>query len=187
MGTGGKRTRRAAVLLASTVLVSGAAAGCGGGGGETRSGATALAKWSGQWTDNVTAVSVSSFRIPRVNPIRIPRPPPFDPPTGSEAIVFQATSSSDDLSRLIDSSYSEVKRVYCQWFGFYVDTGTPVPSAEQFPELLLQYGLGRILPPGHADKRIYDAANSFRAAIERGQSTGEDVALASTAGICSLP
>lgn len=115
-----------------------------------------------------------------------PTPPPrIQLPREAEQLTSQADQSADELRANLNTTKSELKRVYCQWFSYYLETGQAVPSSAEFPRLLIQHILGRILPAAPLDKRLHDAANKFRAAIERGQTTTEDAQNAAMAGVCA--
>jgi hypothetical protein len=166
------------VAMASLTL-----AGCGGGGGASKVVAEPVAQsfddWVRSWRGGVRTGA-------RPNEFRIPSPP----------VITELSTTADEIGRSVDDaattfsdelvaiSYDEAKRVFCHWYGWYLQTGATVPSEDEFPGVLLQYGFGRVLtsPPS---LRLRSGIESFRQAIQRGQNEVEDVAYASIAAACA--
>jgi hypothetical protein len=176
------------VVLAPSALVLGlliplALAGCGsgggGGGGGVKPVVQSLDEWMGTWRADVRTGA-------RPNQFDIPVPPAVtELPTAADEIGRSVDSSAASFSEQVaEFSYAETKRVFCHWYGWYLETGATVPSEQEFPEVLLRYGFNRVFtsPPS---VRLRSGIESFRNAIERGQNLLDDLAYASIAAACA--
>jgi hypothetical protein len=157
----------------------GGGGGGGGGGGAVKPATSALDEWIRSWSSRPKSG-------PRPNRFTIPAAPVLELPTVADDLGRTVDDAATTFSNDTGLVAREVKGVFCHWYGWYLKTGTTVPSQEEFPGLLLEYGFGRVFtsPPS---QRLLGAVESFRAAIERGQNELEDVRNASIAAACSAP
>jgi hypothetical protein len=159
------------------VLIS--ACGGGGGGESAKPALQAIDEWARVWSQDVrTGV--------RPNEFRVPAPPTVELPSVADDLGRNVDTAATDFSSDIEVAYDETKAIFCTWFSWYVETGQPVPSSEEFPGLLLKYGFGRVLT-GPPSQRFRDSVELFRNSIEQAQSETEQVANAAAASACALP
>jgi hypothetical protein len=166
------------VVLAAAPLL----AGCAGGGGGSKQVAEPVVgsfdDWMRSWRGQVRPGL-------RPNHVTIPVPPSLEIPSVADDLGRTVDDAADTFSdEVAEFGYAETRRVFCQWYGWYLETGQTVPSESDFPALLLRYGFGRVFttPPS---LRLRGGIESFRQAIERGQTEVEDVRNASIAAACA--
>ena len=122
----------------------------------------------------------------RPNAFHVPAPPVLELPTVADDLGRNVDTAASDFSATVDIAYDESKRVFCSWFGWYVETGQTVPTREDFPALLLRYGFGRVLT-GPPSQQFRDAVELFRDSIARAQTEEEQVRNSAVAAACSAP
>lgn len=168
---------RIVLALAALLMIAGCGPGGGGGGGGP---ASRLGEWLRAWSDDVAR------NVDTPNSLRIPPPPRVSLPTTATQLGRNVDNAAAGFSSETGISYEETKDVFCTWFGWYIETGTPVPSSGEFPGLLIQEGFNRVFtrPPS---QQLRGAIDLLQRSIAQAQSEPEAVANASAAAACSVP
>lgn len=168
------------LALAALLMIAGCGGGGGGGGRGPAQQLSRLDEWLRAWSDDVVRTGDTP------NSLQIPPPPRVNVPPTATQLGRDVDDAATGFSSETGISYQEAKEVFCTWFGWYIETGNPVPSSEQFPGLLIQEGFNRVFtrPPS---EQLRGAIDLLQSSIARAQSEPEAVANASAAAACSVP
>jgi hypothetical protein len=179
--------RAARIALLVLVLNGvGLTIGCGGGGGGGRGASHAgevaqtIESWVRSWSGKVHSAPEPPTSI------RLPSPPKVTFGESADQLAAQVDDSVSSLSSAFQTNYDQTKSVLCTWFGFYIDTGQPVPSQGEFEQLVLQNIFGRVFPAG-PPQQIRNAIELFRGAIEQAQTEDQAGQFLAAAAVCSVP
>lgn len=161
------------LCLASLVALS----SCGGGGG--RGAVEAVGHEAG----NLKAGIKDAEHAPRV---RVNGTQAVGAAGVGDQIGAHLSDTEGDVSSSLGITNAQVNSVFCTWFGFYMQAGHPVPSAQEFQYLLLKRGFGKVFP-ATPPQRLTGAIDLFRESISQAKSDPQAIANVAEAINCTIP